>query len=497
MKKIKLLILFFGLTLAASAQCPNVDASITAVSSHNFINGYEVYFYYDGTQPSCTNCTYTIIYGSGDATDNNSGVFPIDINQPIGSFTYSTPGTYSVSFSVDDGNGCADVFLLDVVIQRDKFPKPIFSNNVNFCLESNVQININTIASEQGGFILSNVAWNMGDSPQIINTTVPTINYQYTENGEYYVTAIVTYLDGSNEYITNAKFNNSQSIFTSFKVLSGAPDFLINQTIISSGINSVDFVYTGNPFPNQVSQPNPLWWKYNLTVDGVLIYSNNGNTFLSNGDLMATYQNLTSGSHEAKLSTFWKDTECPNSNKIIFTINDTPCDTCSSFKPEAGEYWMSAWVHVDKDQIKTFNSSGQENTFNSTTPYSEVYIEFEFLGTTQSAQFFPTGEIIDGWQRVVGKFTIPTGVTDFTVKLHADNAFDTYFDDIRIHPFNSSMKSYVYDGETFWLTSELDDNNYATFYEYDKEGGLIRIKKETSRGIVTIQETRSNTVKND
>jgi hypothetical protein len=56
------------------------------------------------------------------------------------------------------------------------------------------------------------------------------------------------------------------------------------------------------------------------------------------------------------------------------------------------------------------------------------------------------------------------------------------------------MKSYVYDGETFWLTSELDDNNYATFYEYDQEGGLIRIKKETARGIVTIQDTRSGTI---
>ena len=57
------------------------------------------------------------------------------------------------------------------------------------------------------------------------------------------------------------------------------------------------------------------------------------------------------------------------------------------------------------------------------------------------------------------------------------------------------MKSYVNDPETFWLTAELDDNNYATFYEYDKEGKLIRIKKETSRGIVTIKENRSSNPK--
>jgi YD repeat-containing protein len=53
------------------------------------------------------------------------------------------------------------------------------------------------------------------------------------------------------------------------------------------------------------------------------------------------------------------------------------------------------------------------------------------------------------------------------------------------------MKSYVYDPVNLRLTAELDANNYATFYEYDAEGGLIRTKVETREGIKTIQETRS------
>jgi hypothetical protein len=39
---------------------------------------------------------------------------------------------------------------------------------------------------------------------------------------------------------------------------------------------------------------------------------------------------------------------------------------------------------------------------------------------------------------------------------------------------------------------EMDENNFATFYEYDDEGILIRVKKETERGIMTIKETRSS-----
>ena len=39
--------------------------------------------------------------------------------------------------------------------------------------------------------------------------------------------------------------------------------------------------------------------------------------------------------------------------------------------------------------------------------------------------------------------------------------------------------------------SELDENNYATFYEYDDDGSLVRVKKETERGVKTIKETRT------
>jgi len=54
------------------------------------------------------------------------------------------------------------------------------------------------------------------------------------------------------------------------------------------------------------------------------------------------------------------------------------------------------------------------------------------------------------------------------------------------------MKSFVYNPSTQKLVAELDENNFATLYEYDDEGILIRVKKETERGVMTIKETRSN-----
>ena len=161
---------------------------------------------------------------------------------------------------------------------------------------------------------------------------------------------------------------------------------------------------------------------------------------------------------------------------------EVSCDEeqeCVVFQPDnLKRYWVSAWVKEDhSSQVLDYTS----------------YVDVIFTGANTSVAFVPSGEIIDGWQRIVGDFIIPFGTTNLTIDLVNDSDVDVYFDDIRVHPWNAGMKSYVYDPETFWLTAELDDNNYATFYEYDKEGGLVRIKKETERGVMTIQETRSHT----
>ncbi|MFD2433825.1 hypothetical protein ACFSO9_09920 [Mesonia maritima] len=129
--------------------------------------------------------------------------------------------------------------------------------------------------------------------------------------------------------------------------------------------------------------------------------------------------------------------------------------------------------------------------------YEDTYIRLGFervdFPFSNSIKFRPSGDIIDGWQRIVGEFRVPSNTDRIAINLvnSGENGVEAYFDDIRIHPFNSNLKSFVYDQQTQQLMAELDENNYATFYEYDKEGGLIRIKKETERGIYTIQETRS------
>lgn len=124
--------------------------------------------------------------------------------------------------------------------------------------------------------------------------------------------------------------------------------------------------------------------------------------------------------------------------------------------------------------------------------YNDNKAVLEFTGASSSVEFRPSGPIVDGWQRYETSFVVPEGTTSILLSLqNLDPEKKSYFDDIRIHPFDANMKSYVYDPVNLRLMAELDANNYASFYEYDEEGTLIRTKVETTKGIKTVTESRS------
>lgn len=162
-----------------------------------------------------------------------------------------------------------------------------------------------------------------------------------------------------------------------------------------------------------------------------------------------------------------------------------PCVNCiGSFAPDPGNYMLNLWVREDVSPLPlTYNNAKVRVSF---TGSGATYL----FGTN-----LQKNKIIEGWQRIEESFTIPAGATHVNIELvnaGANGAADVYFDDIRIFPVDGQMKTYVYDPLTMRLSAVLDENNYATFYEYDEEGKLIRLKKETEKGIMTIKESRES-----
>lgn len=175
------------------------------------------------------------------------------------------------------------------------------------------------------------------------------------------------------------------------------------------------------------------------------------------------------------------DSSCtPEVDNIPYTIK--PCDCAGNFSPtKNGRYVASAWVRSDE------YAAG--NVLDS---YDDVEMEIRIDGVALTPLAEERSLIIEGWRRIELVFDIASSATD-NIEIRFKNEQTTnkaYFDDFRFHPFYGSMSTSVYDPITLRLLAQGDERGYFTFYQYNLEGQLISVKRETEKGIVTLQEQR-------
>jgi hypothetical protein len=160
------------------------------------------------------------------------------------------------------------------------------------------------------------------------------------------------------------------------------------------------------------------------------------------------------------------------------------CNCLGKFTPSEGKkYTLSTWLKVDLP-------------VHNVVSYNDVVFKINFrdgagnIMTNEEIMIRPEGSLIEKWQRLSGDFFIPTGSTAMVISVENASGSSLYLDDMRMHPFDASIATYVYDKISWRSTAVLDDNNYATFYIYDERGQLEKTKKETTEGIKTINEGR-------
>ena len=117
------------------------------------------------------------------------------------------------------------------------------------------------------------------------------------------------------------------------------------------------------------------------------------------------------------------------------------CEDCiGSFAPLQGKkYVLSAWVREDQPNIINTTVPQQVETYLG--PEIELNFNTASSGLVAYSGYKAKGNIIDGWQKVEEFFIIPSDAYDIKIKLKSTGDSAVYFDDIRIHPFNSSMKN--------------------------------------------------------
>ena len=174
-------------------------------------------------------------------------------------------------------------------------------------------------------------------------------------------------------------------------------------------------------------------------------------------------------------------------NTLVSTTNPLPYqvdfqlaagDSNGVFKPQNGRYVLSVWV---KEILATGTLYAGESP--------EVQVTNNGTVTTLKA----AGPIIDGWQKVEGSFEY-TSTSSLEIKF-TGGIWGAFYDDFRLHPTKSNVNTYVFDRYLNRLEAKLDENNYATFYDYDEANIPSQVKRETEQGILTVSESRQSTNK--
>ncbi|MDP1801744.1 MAG: hypothetical protein Q8L81_10350 [Bacteroidota bacterium] len=164
----------------------------------------------------------------------------------------------------------------------------------------------------------------------------------------------------------------------------------------------------------------------------------------------------------------------------------------------AKKYIISFWI---KGTTQALDYSNQPTIALKTV--NTLTVGSPLINTTTLTPTNKTG-IINSWQKLDYQFSVPVAnaathpaipsTVQFTISSSGATSF--YLDDFRIQPFNSTMVCNVYDQNHLRLWAQFDDQNFATIMEYNNEGMLVSKKKETLKGLYTLQESNKGLIKN-
>lgn len=490
-------VLFANLpTPVSGATCNNVD-----FEDGNFTNWYCTYGNFENCNVNNFHCSNSL--PNGLPLPGRHSIMSIPFLDPYGKFPVVAPGgQHSVMIGNNESMSNSEEVIYSFTVDA---AKPLFVYQYAVVLEDpghdiehqpflEVTAYDLTIGNNYGQIIDCSM-FKVVPTPNLANAvpgfqTFPGLkNY----NGKYSVYGGV-YKDWSSNYIDLHQFVG-KNVAVVFKTADCALGLHFGYAYVegsckASALTVDGDACVGNEMEFSAISGNSAGENFLWKVDGTAVAAGNIPV------LQHTFSTL--GNHVVTCTYSYLNT-CNNafdSCKVVLTANVTiencdeekvSCAQCiSSFAPLPGKkYILSAWVKEEYSGAPPLT-------------YLKPAIRIDFPGANVTYGDIKAKDgIIDGWQRINYEFEIPIGASKIDIQLRNTGSSGTdvvYFDDVRVYPLDGMMKSFVFDPLTSRLMAELDENNYATFYEYDEEGGLIRVKKETEKGIKTIKEVQKNVV---
>ncbi len=145
---------------------------------------------------------------------------------------------------------------------------------------------------------------------------------------------------------------------------------------------------------------------------------------------------------------------------------------------------IKAWVKSSDENLKLMLYEPLGKYIKS------AYPAFEKIARTGEWTLYEVKITSNDWTSLASS-VISSGIAaelGLKILFQGDASAKVYLDDIRMQPLDAQMMAYVYDPETWRLVAQFDDQNFATFYQYNQEGQLTRNIIETERGAKTLAE---------
>ena len=252
--------------------------------------------------------------------------------------TYTAAGTYTVTLTVTNANGCTDVATQVINVTG----KPVISYNINNatqCFIGNVFTFTNTSPNQSG----ITYYWSFGDG---ILSSLNTISKVYTSTGTFRVTLIATNGNGCID-----------SLVKTVSVLAKpTPSFTVS--------SNVQCVNNGFVFTNTTSTTNASYtWRFG---DGTISNSTNAShSYATSGSYIVTLIASNSGGCVDSVSQTIFVTAKPVASFTIATSNQCAAGTVVNFNNSTtGSFSSLIWlfsdgtISTDISPVKTFATAG-------------------------------------------------------------------------------------------------------------------------------------------
>lgn len=120
---------------------------------------------------------------------------------------------------------------------------------------------------------------------------------------------------------------------------------------------------------------------------------------------------------------------------------------------------------------------------------SQIEVAERFIPISFSAE-------VEGWYRYEIVLPANEGAIGeyLNIRASSTNGDNFHIDDVKIAPYQSKSKLFVYNYKTYQLIANFDEQHFATIYQYTPDGKLVRKRKETLKGIKTIEEQHLNAI---